>query len=41
MELHLTTITVFSIGAFLGALVGRLFTFGVMAAWLLSTLVLK
>jgi len=41
MELQLTTISIFAIGAFLGALVGRLFTFGVMAAWLLTTLVLR
>lgn len=41
MELHLSSVAIFVIGAFIGALVGRLFTFGVMAAWLLSTLVLR
>jgi len=38
MEIQLSTISIFAIGAFLGALFGRLITFGILAVSLLTML---
>ena len=41
MDLHFNTVAIFATGAFLGALVGRILTFGIMAVLLLIMLVIK
>jgi uncharacterized membrane protein len=41
MELFFSPLSIFALGAFLGALFGRLFTFGIMGLSLLIILILK
>jgi hypothetical protein len=41
MEIYLSTVSIFALGAFLGALVGRSVTFGIMGLVLLVILILK
>jgi hypothetical protein len=41
MELIFTNVALFATGAFLGALVGRIVTFGVMAVAMIVMMVLK
>jgi hypothetical protein len=41
MEIVLTNTTIFMLGAFVGALVGRMATFGILAVIFLFTLIVK
>ncbi len=41
MEIILTNTTVFMLGAFVGALIGRMATFGILAVMFLFTLIVK
>lgn len=41
MELFFSNVAIFATGAFLGALVGRILTFGIMSVALIVTMVLK
>ncbi len=41
MEIVLTNTTIFMLGAFVGALIGRMATFGILAVIFLFTLIVK